>query len=244
MYKFIVFEGGDGSGKTSLSNLLVKLLKDSDKSVIKTCEPRKSVIGNIIREYVTTGKITDNLIYFVRDNDILFKELYNMYYLDIFEHKSVLHLLEAYKIIKQGVSSEIDDNLMYNLLMADRYMHIQWIEQQIKMGFTVVCDRYIYSTMVYQNSLIDKILLDYKTILKPDLVVFCRSTDDDRIFRNRTEFDKFETTDKIQRYNKLYDEIFTNLIKDVNVIGIDTTGDVTEVQSTFKQIMKQMDVID
>lgn len=238
MSKFIVFEGGDGSGKTSLSNFLVELLKDKTR-VIKTYEPRKSVIGNIIREYATTGKIPDDIISLVIDNDIQFSYLYHRKVTS----KSVLHLIDAYKIIKQGISSEIDDNLMYNLLMADRYMHIMWIKRQMGMGFTVVCDRYIYSTMVYQNSLIDKILLDYKTILKPDLVVFCRSTDDDRIFRNRTEFDKFETRDKIQRYNKLYDEIFTNLIKDVNVIGIDTTGDVTEVQSTFKQIMKQMDVI-
>ncbi|ADG13525.1 thymidylate kinase [Methanocaldococcus infernus ME] len=52
---FIVFEGIDGSGKTTLSKMLAKEL-----SGYWTCEPTDGEIGRLIRSYLSSGNI-DNI---------------------------------------------------------------------------------------------------------------------------------------------------------------------------------------
>jgi len=47
--KFIVFEGVDGSGKSTQAKLLAEYLKTKGKKVILTAEPTKGFIGQIIR---------------------------------------------------------------------------------------------------------------------------------------------------------------------------------------------------
>ena len=48
--KFIVFEGIDGSGTSTQSELLKNYLLDSNISSVTTCEPSSGPIGNLIRE--------------------------------------------------------------------------------------------------------------------------------------------------------------------------------------------------
>ena len=50
MGKFIVFEGIDGSGKSTHAALLAEHLQRLGKKVILTCEPTKGVIGSTIRK--------------------------------------------------------------------------------------------------------------------------------------------------------------------------------------------------
>ena len=49
---FIVFEGGDGVGKTTQVNLLCSLLADAGHEVLKTFEPGDSTVGAMIRQIV------------------------------------------------------------------------------------------------------------------------------------------------------------------------------------------------
>lgn len=51
--KFIVFEGIDGSGKTTLSKMLKDDLSTGGKTVHWTCEPTHNVIGKMIRSVLT-----------------------------------------------------------------------------------------------------------------------------------------------------------------------------------------------
>lgn len=51
--KFIVFEGIDGSGKTTLSKMLAEDIIKEGKYVEWTCEPTHNVIGKIIRSVLT-----------------------------------------------------------------------------------------------------------------------------------------------------------------------------------------------
>ncbi len=48
--KFIVFEGIDGSGTTTQSEMLKDFLLDSGIDAVTTCEPSSGPIGNLIRE--------------------------------------------------------------------------------------------------------------------------------------------------------------------------------------------------
>ncbi len=48
--KFIVFEGVDGAGSTTQTELLYKYFKSKDKKVVKTCEPTDGPVGKLIRK--------------------------------------------------------------------------------------------------------------------------------------------------------------------------------------------------
>tara|TARA_Y100000310_G_C20699533_1_gene828431 strand:- start:6576 stop:7160 length:585 start_codon:yes stop_codon:yes gene_type:complete len=52
MGKFIVFEGLDGAGLTTQSNLLASWLSNQGKYVILTSEPTKGMIGGLIRSRI------------------------------------------------------------------------------------------------------------------------------------------------------------------------------------------------
>ncbi|MGH3690005.1 MAG: dTMP kinase [Microbacterium sp.] len=49
---WITLEGGDGSGKTTQSNLLAGWLEDSGRTVVRTREPGGSEVGQLIRDIV------------------------------------------------------------------------------------------------------------------------------------------------------------------------------------------------
>ncbi len=54
--KFIVFEGIDGSGKSTHSELLFKRLYGEGINAQKTCEPTKGAVGSLLRDCLS-GKI-------------------------------------------------------------------------------------------------------------------------------------------------------------------------------------------
>lgn len=56
---FIVFEGGDGAGKTTQTTLLVAALEAAGREVIRTHEPGDSVVGQQIRSIVLSPETGD-----------------------------------------------------------------------------------------------------------------------------------------------------------------------------------------
>ena len=58
--KFIVFEGIDGSGKSTISNLLFEKLRSQKKEVYKTFEPTDSPIGSVIKNILNKRIISDD----------------------------------------------------------------------------------------------------------------------------------------------------------------------------------------
>ena len=55
--RFITFEGGEGSGKSSQINLLKSKLMDKGIEIICTREPGGTPSAEILRELVTTGEV-------------------------------------------------------------------------------------------------------------------------------------------------------------------------------------------
>ncbi len=104
--KFIVLEGADGSGTTTIANYLADKLetKFGRRSVVLTHEPSNFSIGVFIRE-----------------------------------------ILQSEKTVSQGLA-------MAYLFIADRIDHTKRrIIPTLEAGKMVVCDRYYFSTLVYQS---------------------------------------------------------------------------------------------
>lgn len=57
--KYILIEGGDGSGKSTQKNLLIKYLKEKNIEVIETREPGGTEISEIFRDIVLTPRKED-----------------------------------------------------------------------------------------------------------------------------------------------------------------------------------------
>lgn len=101
---FLVIDGPDGSGKTTLAKRLVEQLQQDGIAALYTCEPTYvSAAGRKLREMMHSGNIQD--IYAFAD-----------------------------------------------LFVEDRKAHIEaLIAPALAKGETVVCDRYKYSALAYQQ---------------------------------------------------------------------------------------------
>lgn len=60
--KLIVFEGIDGSGKSTQTRLLKEHLEQKGHKVVKTSSPTKNTIGNYIRELLKSESAASNLL--------------------------------------------------------------------------------------------------------------------------------------------------------------------------------------
>jgi len=58
--KFIVFEGIDGSGKSTISNLLFEKLRSEKIDIYKTFEPTDSPIGSVIKNILNKRILSDD----------------------------------------------------------------------------------------------------------------------------------------------------------------------------------------
>ena len=103
MKKFIVFEGLDGSGKTTQVNLLADSLKKIKKDFFLTREPGGTIISERIR-----------------------------------------------KILVQKNKSDISPQAELLLIYASRHEHLREKVIPSLKNKTVICDRFIHSTLSYQ----------------------------------------------------------------------------------------------
>lgn len=104
--KFIVFEGIDGSGKSTQCKLFCERLKDKEHNVWETFEPTRGNIGNLIRERLNAGaKLPgdyEGLIYGL------------LFYADRIEHNF-------------GIKKELQKG---KIVVSDRYYHSTLAYQQ------------------------------------------------------------------------------------------------------------------
>lgn len=102
------------------------------------------------------------------------------------------------------------------LFAADRYVHIeQEISPAIESGKWVICDRYVYSSIVYQAALMDiptKAVLHMNYgILQPDAILHLRVSANvawSRVrARTNKNLDLFESQPQLEKIVKLYDSL-------------------------------------
>lgn len=134
MGRFIVFEGLDGSGKSSQVEMLAEFLRGRGEKVYVTAEPTDFDTGKLLR-----------------------------------------------RILSESI--EKDMHYQAALFLADRIEHItnpkQGIKKYIDNGYTVICDRYYYSSLAYQGmsgecdfEWVLNLNLGCDKLLKPDICFF------------------------------------------------------------------------
>lgn len=164
MGKFIVFEGLDGSGKSSQVEMLANTLRLGGEKVHVTAEPSESVSGRYLR-----------------------------------------------KILSESIGKDM--HLQAALFLADRIEHVTDPEIGIKAyldnGYTVICDRYYYSSLAYQGmsgecelSWVLELNLGCGKLLKPDICFFldvdpttCRA----RIVNSRESEELYEKSTELMK---------------------------------------------
>src|SRR5436190_23812416 len=171
---FIVFEGLDGSGKSTQINPLADKLKEQGFKVYTTAEPTNSRIGLMIK--------------------------------DIFRHKM-----------------EADDRTIAALYAADRLEHVlnkrDGILKKLAEGYTVITDRYYFSSYAYHGTHMDmdwviEINSLVADLLRPDLNIFIDAPIDvcvKRLNKGRNLTELYEDEENLNQVRKKYFEAFEKL---------------------------------
>lgn len=205
MGKFIVFEGIDGSGKTSQINLVAEQLRERGEKVYVTAEPTDYETGRYLR-----------------------------------------------RILSGSENGSSDIYLQAALFLADRIEHITHPEHGVKKyldeGYTVLCDRYYYSSMAYQGKnsgcdfgWVESLNLNCPSLIKPDVCIFLDvnpSTCKERISLARDNVEIYEKSiEQMSNIRRGFLEVF-DIVKrnyDHNIIIINANG---SMESVTKEILK------
>ena len=186
MSKFIVFEGLDGSGKTTQLRLLAEWFNERGIPHKITKEPTDNPIGRLARSVV------------------------------------------------RGTES-LSEEALSLLFSADRAEHsIKEIKPALEEGIYVLCDRYIYSNIAYQNIPID----GNSIFLIPDLTVFIDTNPEEctlRIKISRPVPEKYDGLDNAINIRNGYLSAFK---KYSNVMPVEIINGNPQINDVFAEILK------
>lgn len=203
MGKFIVFEGIDGSGKSTQINMLAKKLKENGEKVYVTAEPTFSTSGGIIRDALS-GAV----------------------------ERTTCELAALF----------VWDRINHNINKTNG------INKMLEEGYTVISDRYYYSSLAYQGEATDyewvkTLNCSCPEIRKPDLCVFIDVSPEvaiDRIKSDRVTTEIFEEVGKLTRIRDTFMSIFEDL-RDDNIAIINGDGSPEAVSDdVYKRIAQLM----
>ncbi len=191
MGKFIVFEGIDGSGKSTQIRLLEQKLKKNGAKVSVSAEPTISTSGGIIRDALS-GTVK----------------------------RSAAELAALF----------VWDRINHNINTANG------INKLLSEDYTVISDRYYYSSLAYQGEACDyewvkAINCNCPEIRKPDMCIFIDVTPDvaiKRINSDRASKEIFETKEKLTNIRDKFMNVFEDL-KDDNVVIINGDRSLEEI---------------
>lgn len=205
MGHFIVFEGTDGSGKTSQIMRLADRLTENGEKVHITAEPTVSLSGGILRDAL--AGITK-------------------------KSASELAMLFAWDRINHNVNTH------------------DGIEKLLSEGYTVLCDRYYYSSLAYQGGdagyeWVKSLNIGCKEIRRPDLCFFLDVSPDvsmKRINSNRAAKDIYETREKLDDIRNRFHRVFSELEDTVVVIDAEPDFDTVseKIYSEYLDFLKKV----
>lgn len=123
--KFIVFEGIDGSGKSTHVDLLVKRLCGAGIAAQKTCEPTKGAVGTVLRDCLC-GKI-----------DMDERAIAGLFMADRIDHLTN---------VKDGLTAQIDRGISF---VCDRYYFSSFAYNSISlpMDWVIELNRFARETL-------------------------------------------------------------------------------------------------
>lgn len=182
--KFIVFEGIDGSGKSTQLDLLLEKMMSDNKRVMITKEPWDG-------HEKTYRKI----------RDILDKKI-------VLENRLFLEML----------------------LFVNRFYHSKWMKSLLENDITILCDRYWFSSIAYQEFFPEDLIKDINHImLYPDTVVYVKLDGKEAIKRIEKRGEGktlYEKEGKLNDANNRYLNFFKNMN---NTIILDGTKSIPSI---------------
>ena len=158
------------------------------------------------------------------------------------------------KLLRRVLSGEVKSSPWATaaLFLSDRINHNtdeeNGIIKKLNEGYTVISDRYYFSTFAYQGCETDlKWAMDMhygcKELTKPDLVLFLTMSVEkclERIRANRPEeaIEIYENTESLTKISAQFDRVF-DIIKDrENIKYIDASGSVEEVAALIRDAVE------
>lgn len=173
--KFIVFEGIDGSGTSTQSELLKDFLLDNSISAVTTCEPSSGPIGNMIREgfkkrlsFVSDEKLFDEQMayLFAADrHDHLYNEVDGIYALN---NKGITTISTRYFF----------SSLVYHVSNDEEYSFVKKLNEKFPLpDLTIYIDNPVEVSLqrislrahrdTYENKeKLEKVKLNYKKVFE------------------------------------------------------------------------------
>ena len=189
---FIVLEGIDGTGKSTLSKKLKAWLEERGREVVLTMEPTDDWLGMAVR---------------------------------------------------RANNEDLDPRTESLLFTADRCQHTLRIEEMLRQGKVVICDRYYGSTVAYQGVALEKDMgdnavswllnLNGPVVRHPDVTILLTSDPQVAMRRvgNRGELSKFEREGYL---GKVQDSYLT-LAREAKWTVIDSNGKLGDVLESIKK---------
>jgi dTMP kinase len=130
-------------------------------------------------------------------------------------------------------NTRADYRIIAGLFVADRLDHLlneeYGIVKKLEEGYTVIMDRYYFSSYAYQGAHMD---IDWviqanamsASILRPDVNIFIDVAPEismQRLHANRDNIELFETLDNLKLVRSKYMEAFEKLKGDENIFSVD-----------------------
>ena len=174
MSLFIVFEGLDGSGKSTQQQLLNAKLKSDKISTISFREPGSTMIGNQIVEILQSDQklspLSELLLFYVSRSAIIEEKIkpaldnHDVVICDRYFYSSI-----AYQGYGRGIDinfiNQINDQVVKNIIPdLIFYMDINWEEKKNRKGINVK-DRFEKEDRNFHN----KVRSGYQSLAKKDL---------------------------------------------------------------------------
>lgn len=213
--KFIVIEGIDGSGSTSQGQDLTNHFRSVGRPTVFTWEPTTGPVGMLIR-LALTGRLKGHV-------------------------ENGLHPSDDEE---PETAADLDPMTMALLFAADRRDHITAeIIPNLRRGRTVICDRYLLSTLAYQGltTSVEWLLEINAKAIRPDLTVYLDVEAErarQRIEETRWTEDIYEGVFQQRRVREKYHDLIARELPALGpVVTVDASGSKETVQAQLRQIL-------
>lgn len=202
MSAFITFEGPDGSGKSTICNLVYEELLKNNIRTIKTREPGGTRISEKIREIIL-------------DKDL----------------------------------KEMDMRTEALLYSASRAQHTyEKIIPALEDGTTVLCERYVLSSLAYQGHARGQKLEDIRAIndfatggKKPDIIFIFRTNNSTLTRKDQAGYDRLESEG--DDFHKKVRDYYNSIEKEENYYFIDVNQTIEEVFGDCMKILRERKIL-
>lgn len=138
------------------------------------------------------------------------------------------------------------------LFVLDRIFHnvnpVNGIEKMLNDGVDVICDRYYYSSLAYQGSLIDgdwvrDMNLNCPEIRTPDLCVFLDLTPEQsmaRISKGRVTTEIYETEEQLTKVRNRFLTVIESLRGRDDVRIVNAAGSIEEIHDSICKVVDEI----